>query len=166
MVPILFAQSVMRSGDDSHESNNRHHITVVYRGRYLHPPREQVFLFLPCIFFTNTSVQSKQWYNHYQSFFCIQHSMLKSFDNLLKEGSLKLYGRKIAYDFFIVENFDLTDKAMPPTRACVLKNTLKISLHFLTMADMTKTLKSQIQIMSNKRPRRASPVPIKVKWQN
>ena len=78
--------------------------------------------------------------------------MLKSsttFDNLLKEGSLKLYGRKIAYDFFIVENFDLTDKAMPPTRACVLKNTLKISLHFLTLADMTKTLKSQIQIMSN-----------------
>ena len=82
----------------------------------------------------------------------IQHSMLKSsttFDNLLKEGSLKLYGRKIAYDFFIVENFDLTDKAMPPTRACVLKNTLKISLHFLTLADMIKTLKSQIQIMSN-----------------
>ena len=37
------------------------------------------------------------------SFLCIQHSMLKSsttFDNLLKEGSLKLYGRKIAYDFF------------------------------------------------------------------
>ena len=71
--------------------------------------------------------------------------MLKSsttFDNLLKEGSLKLYGRKIAYDFFIVENFDLTDKAMPPTRACVLKNTLKISLHFLTLPDMTKANKN------------------------
>ena len=60
MLSILFAQSVMRSVDDSHESNNRHHITVVYQGRYLHPPREQVFLLLPCIFFTNTSVQSKQ----------------------------------------------------------------------------------------------------------
>ena len=46
MLPILFAQSVMRSAaDDSHEINNRHHITVVYRERYLHPPREQVFLF-------------------------------------------------------------------------------------------------------------------------
>ena len=49
MLSILFAQSVMRRADDSHESNNRHHNTVVYRGRYLHPPREQVFLLLPGI---------------------------------------------------------------------------------------------------------------------
>ena len=56
---------------------------------------------------------------------------------------------KLLMTFLSLKIFDLTDKAMPPTRACVLKNTLKISLHFLTLADMIKTLKSQIQIMSN-----------------
>ena len=144
MLPILFAQSVMRSADDSHESNNRHTTSPLFTEKDIYIPQENkcFYCYLVSSLLTHQFNQSNDTITSV-SFFCIQHSMLKSFDNLLKKGSLKLYGRKIAYDFFIVENFDLTDKAMPPTRACVLKNTLKISLHFLTLADMTKTLKSQ-----------------------